>query len=241
MKLEIVFTAGAIKDTDVKGKVLVAFDVFRATSTIITVLEKKCAGVIPAVSVEEAYVKAREMSNCNKNILLAGELHGIKVPGMDFGNSPVEYLEADIANKILILSTSNGTHAIRNAQGASKIIIGALLNARAVAWKLIEEGRDVVFGCAGRLGEFSLEDFVAAGAVAHYIKEKVPGVESTDPVMAAEACFVSYQEDLTDFLRGGKHGRYLEKIGFEEDIYFCTRLNVSRSVPEFRDGKIKLF
>ena len=119
MKLEIVFTAGAIKDTDVKGKVLVAFDVFRATSTIITVLEKKCAGVIPAVSVEEAYVKAREM-NSNENILLAGELHGIKVPGMDFGNSPVEYLEADIANKILILSTSNGTHAIRNAQGPQR-------------------------------------------------------------------------------------------------------------------------
>lgn len=239
MKLEIVFTADEIKHTDVNGKVLVAFDVFRATSTIITALEKNnCAAVIPAISVEEAFAKTREMKSRGEDVLVAGERHGIKVPGMDFGNSPVEYTKAEIENKTLVLATSNGTHAIRNAEGASKIFVGALLNARAVATQLIKEGRDVLFGCAGRLGEFSLEDFVAAGAVAYYIRQMLSEVEITDPVMAAEACFANNSKNLAEFLSRGKHGRYLERIGFEEDIYFCSRLNVSKMVPEFREGKI---
>ena len=54
MKLEIVFTAADIKNIGVEGKVLVAFDVFRATSTIITALENRCAAVVPVCSVEEA-------------------------------------------------------------------------------------------------------------------------------------------------------------------------------------------
>jgi len=174
----------------------------------------------------------------NDKVLVAGELHGIRVPGMDLGNSPTEYMAADLDGHIIVLSTCNGTHAIRNAQGASKIFIGALLNARAVALKIVKEQKDVILGCAGRLGEFSLEDFTAAGAVASYVREAMPEIEATDPVFAAEACFLNYCNDLPVFLRRGKHGKYLEKIGFTEDIDYCTRLNVSKLVPEFRQGKI---
>lgn len=237
MKLEIVFTACEINNIDIGGKVLVAFDVFRATSTIIAAFEKKCAAIIPAVSVEEAQSICRELRCRDKGVLAAGELHGIKAPGMDLGNSPSEYMSADIEGKTIVLSTSNGTHAIRNAQGASRILIGALLNAKSVALKLIEEEKDVVFGCAGRLGEFSLEDFIAAGAVAHFIHQATE-VWATDPVIAAESCFLNHKKNLTSFLREGKHGKYLERIGFEEDINYCTRLNVSQIVPEFRSGKI---
>lgn len=240
MKLELVFTAGEIKNTEFKGKILVAFDVFRATSTIIAALENNCEAIVPAISVEEAWSKSQELKGRNEEVLVAGELHGVKVPGMDLGNSPIEYMDADLKGKTLVLSTSNGTHAIRNAQDASKIFIGALINARAVALKVVKEDKDVVLGCAGRLGEFSLEDFTAAGAVAYFIRQLVPQVQATDAVLAAINCFLNSQPDLTSCLRGGKHGQYLERIGFNEDICFCTRLNASEIVPEFRDGKITL-
>lgn len=240
MKLEIVFTAAAIKETPVSGKVLVAFDVFRATSTIVAAFEKGCAAVIPVCSVDEVWEVSREAKERNKEVLVAGELHGIKVDGMDLGNSPVEYMAAEIEGKTIVLSTCNGTHAIRNAQGASRILIGSLLNARPVALKLIKEGKDVVFGCAGRLGEFSLEDFTAAGAVASFIRQAVPEVQASDPVLAAEACFLNNRKGLTSFLARGKHGKYLEKIGFGEDVRFCSRLNASELVPEFRGDKITL-
>lgn len=238
MKLEIVFTAADIKNIDVGGKVLVAFDVFRATSTIITALENRCAAVVPVCSVDEAWSTSQKLKERNNNVLVAGELHGIRVPGMDLGNSPTEYMAADLEGKIVVLSTCNGTHAIRNACGASRILIGALLNAKSVALKLIQEEKDVIFGCAGRLGEFSLEDFIAAGAVASYIRKAIPEMEATDSVLAAEAGFLSYRNDLPGFLRRGKHGKYLEKIGFTQDIDYCTRLNVSEMVPEFREERI---
>lgn len=241
MKLELVFTAGDVKNTDIRGKVFVAFDVFRATSTIIAALENHCAAIIPAVSVEEAWAKRDELKNRNVGVLVAGERHGVKVEGMDLGNSPVEYMGADLYGKTVVLSTSNGTHAIRNAQAARKIFIGALLNAGPVARKLVKEKRDVVFGCAGRLGEFSLEDFIAAGAVTYFIRQMDPEIQAADSVLAAEACFAYSKNNLTAFLRGGKHGRYLERIGFEKDICFCTRLNIFEIVPEYREGSIKVW
>ena len=240
MKLEIEFTAADIKNAEVGGKILVAFDVFRATSTIITALESGCTAVVPVCSVDEAWSKSQELKSMNQQVLVGGELHGIKIPGMDFGNSPVEYKAADLAGKILVLSTCNGTRAIRNAQGASEILIGGLLNARAVARRLIQGRRDVILGCAGRLGEFSLEDYTAAGAVAFYVREAMTDVKASDAVLAAEACFLTYRNDLGTFLRRGKHGKYLEKIGFTEDLQYCTRLNASHKVPEFREDRITL-
>lgn len=238
MKLEIEFTAADIKKADIGDKVLVAFDVFRATSTIITALENGCIAVVPVCSVDEAWTKSRELKSMGRQVLVGGELHGIRVPGMDLGNSPMEYLEADLAGKILVLSTRNGTHAIRNAQGASGILIGSLLNAKAVALRLIQDRRDVVLGCAGRLGEFSLEDYTAAGAVAFYIMEAVADVQAADAVLAAAACFLTYKNDLVTFLRRGKHGRYLEEIGFTKDIDYCSQLNLYPMVPELLGDRI---
>ncbi len=241
LRLELEFTAAAIKEADLKGKVLVVFDVLRATSTIIAALEKDCAGIIPVVSVEEAWLKYRELKKRNPHVLVGGEIHGKRVQGMDLGNSPVEYLAADLAGKMVVLSTSNGTRAIRNGSLADSILIGSLLNARAVAHRLLREGKDVVFGCSGRLGEFSLEDFSAAGAVSFFLRQELPETEATDRVMAAEACFSQGKDNLGDFLRGGKHGRYLEGIGFHGDIDYCTQLNASQLVPEFRGGKVAIY
>lgn len=238
MKLELALSARDLQRIEVKGKVVAAFDVFRATSTIISAFENNCSAVIPTISPEEARQKLKELGGAPEKILIAGEQHGVKIPGMDLGNSPIEYMTADLKEKTIVMYTSNGTHAIRNAFTADRIFIAALLNAKAVALRLIQEEKDVVFGCAGRLGEFSLEDFTAAGAVAYFIRQIIPEIPATDLVLAAESCFQNNKNALDIFLRNCKHGRYLEKIGFQEDVSFCSRLNVSLMVPEVVGGII---
>src|SRR3712207_6850484 len=42
------------------------------------------------------------------------------------------------------ITTSNGTRAIKGSHGARNILIGALINAKAIAKKLIELNNDVV-------------------------------------------------------------------------------------------------
>ena len=171
-------------------------------------------------------------------VLTAGEKQGLKLPGMDFGNSPLEFSRADLVGGIVVLSTSNGTVAIKNAEKAEKIFIAALLNARGVAEKLACEESDAVFACAGRLGEFSLEDFAAAGAVTHYLCELLPNLRLPDVLMAAQGFFQSIESNLTNVLQNSRHGRYLKEIGFSEDIPYCCQLNVFKIVPEYREGRI---
>ncbi|NLO88766.1 MAG: 2-phosphosulfolactate phosphatase [Clostridia bacterium] len=241
MKLDVVLRAEDVSPENLKGKTAVAIDAFRATTTVITALEKGCRAVIPVLSVEEAEKKREELSALGDEVLIAGERKGLKIPGFDLGNSPREFKEVFLKNKIIILTTSNGTRAIHGSEGAERILIGAFINCRAVAEVLASKGEDVVFVCAGRLGEFSLEDFLAAGAVTHYLKKRAErSLEISDLLIAAEKLFQCTKEDLPGFLGTGKHGKYLREIGFPQDIDHCCALNTSDIVPEYINGVVKI-
>src|SRR6185437_15784570 len=96
---------------------------------------------------------------------ICGERQAVKPPGFDLGNSPGAFVAERVAGKILMMSTTNGTRAIIAARGASAVLIGALVNARAVTGALISTGLDVTLLCSGTEGEISLEYILGAGAV----------------------------------------------------------------------------
>jgi len=241
LKLDIVLRAEDISPKELKGKTAVAIDVFRATTTIITALEKGCRSVIPVVSIEEAEKKKEELLASGHGVFTAGERKGLKIPGFDLGNSPQELRDVSLKDKIIILTTSNGTRAIRNSEGADRILIGAFINCRAVAEVLASKYGDVIFVCAGRLGEFSLEDFLAAGAMTYYLRKKTEqALEISDLTAAAEKLFECTKGDLLGFLGKTKHGKYLKEIGYSRDIDYCCTLNTSSIVPEYAEGEIKI-
>ena len=62
----------------------------------------------------------------------------MRPPGFDFGNSPVELGAADLTEKTLVFSTTNGTRAIRACAGARAILAGSLRNADAVCRAALE-------------------------------------------------------------------------------------------------------
>ena len=84
----------------------VVIDVLRATSAICSGLANGVERFIPVATVEEARVLQAE------GCVAAAERNGQIVEGFDFGNSPVAYMEADLAGKTIALTTTNGTKAI---------------------------------------------------------------------------------------------------------------------------------
>ncbi|RYD06277.1 hypothetical protein N752_05135 [Desulforamulus aquiferis] len=133
------------------------FDILRASSTISTALANGCKEVIPVIDVEDAFALARQLPE--GSFILGGERGAIKVTGFHLGNSPLEYTASVVKDKTVIISTTNGTKAIRYAAGENgRVFIGSLLNCSSVAKALADLSKDIVLVCAGTRGKFSLED-----------------------------------------------------------------------------------
>ncbi|MBP5492742.1 MAG: 2-phosphosulfolactate phosphatase [Clostridiales bacterium] len=111
--------------------VTVIIDVFRAFSLECYLYDLGAKLVRPVGAVEEAWALREKIPDA----VLIGERHGIRVDGFDFGNSPSQIRDASekIRGKVCIHTTSAGTQGIVNATGASQLLTGSLVNAKAVA------------------------------------------------------------------------------------------------------------
>jgi 2-phosphosulfolactate phosphatase len=69
--------------------------------------------------------------------------------GFDFGNSPFSYTKEKVAGKTIVLTTTNGTHALHLSRKAKKIIIGAFINLTAVCNWLKHAGSKRTAGMLG--------------------------------------------------------------------------------------------
>ncbi len=122
----------AIPAEQLRKSAAVVIDVIRATSTIATALAQGAAGVRPVAAVEEAFaLKAQD-----PEAILAGERGGQMVEGFDLGNSPEDFMRKRINNRLLILTTTNGTQALAACTGARAVVTACLLNLDAVAARL---------------------------------------------------------------------------------------------------------
>jgi 2-phosphosulfolactate phosphatase len=219
---------------DLSNSVVVIIDVFRATSTIASVLFNGAKCVIPVDSVP----KAIEIS---KNIdgIAAGERDGMIAEGLQHGNSPLEYSREFIENKILVLTTTNGTRLLQMAlnNNADKIISGSFPNLSAVCDFLSSENKNVVLGCAGWKDRFNLEDTLFAGAVINRIKKQF--AIHCDSSLMAETMYLKHKNNLVDFAPKLTHyHRLVERFGLIEDIKFCLTTDVANILPVYEDGKL---
>jgi len=219
------------KPADVTGcslehTVAVVIDVLRATSTIITALKNGCRGVIPTAEIEEALALRQRVTDHVP--LLTGERQGKKIPGFDLGNSPLEFTKQTVKDKLVIITTTNGTRALLAAAEADKKYVLSLLNLQAVAAALDRDEQDITILCAGTDGGNSLEDSVCAGLLidelVHSSDQYVVDVHGN----ALRDRALSYKQDLVKMFTDAAHGRYLKEIGFIADLEYCARLN---SIP----------
>jgi len=206
--------------------VAVVIDVLRATSTIITALKNGCRGVIPTAEIEEALAIRQRVTDHVP--LLTGERQGKKIPGFDLGNSPLEFTGKVVKDKLVIITTTNGTRALLAAAEADKKYVLSLLNLHAVAEALNRDEQDITILCAGTNGGNSLEDGVCAGLLIDelmHLSDRFV-VDSVGEALRNRA--LSYKQDLVNMFTAAAHGRYLKEIGFADDLAYCARLN---SIP----------
>lgn len=223
----------AIKAAE-RGDLIIVVDVLRCSSTIVTALANGARMIIPAKTLREA----RKMRVENPDYLLGGERGGLRPRGFDLGNSPLEYTPEKVFGKIIMLTTTSGTQALVYSRVAKWVLVGSLLNARAVAEKAISiadsEGINISIIQSGTNGKFSLEDFLGAGAIISMLPNN--NVSLSDSARAALLAFRHAENNLYANLMKSEHSRKLIKLGLTEDIKFSCQINLFTIVPLYRSG-----
>ncbi|EGT3616092.1 2-phosphosulfolactate phosphatase family protein [Clostridium perfringens] len=237
MKVDVIISADYIDSESLKGKIAVVIDMLRATSVITTALYNGARRVIPVVSVEDAFNKAKELKALGEEVLLGGERKALKIDGFDFSNSPLEYRKDIVEGKNVIMSTTNGTRALNLCSKADKVIIASVLNGQAVAKYLENEEKEIVFVNSGTNGEFSSDDFICAGyIISELCKNKTN--ELTDIAKTAKYVYES-SKGIEEFIKDAKHYNILKDLGLDQDLKYCSTKDLIDLVFEFKNGEIK--
>jgi 2-phosphosulfolactate phosphatase len=108
-------------------------DVLRAFTTAAVALSRGATQIVMVGAVDEA-LALRERG---LGAICMGEVGGHAPPGFDYGNSPYELSNADVAGKTIIQRTSAGTQGIvAAARQADSLYAASLVTARATAQAL---------------------------------------------------------------------------------------------------------
>ena len=219
---------------DLKNAVVVIIDVFRATSTIASVLKNGAKCIIPVDTVAKAISISKKI-----DAIAAGERDGQIAEGLQHGNSPLEYSKEFIEGKTLVLTTTNGTKLLQMAldNNADTIISGSFPNLSSVCKFLVEQNKNVVLGCAGWKDRVNIEDTLFAGAVISKIKEHF--TIHCDSSLTAELLYETNKHDIIGFAPKLTHyHRLVDRFGLIEDINFCLTPDVADVLVVYEDGKL---
>lgn len=233
MNIDLIISADDIKEEKIINKSVVVIDMLRATSVIVTAINNGVNKVMPVLTIEEALEKVK---NGREQYILGGERKALKIEGFDCSNSPLEYKKDTVSGKTLVITTSNGTRAIKGSIGAKNILIGALINAKAIAKKLLELDNDVVFVNAGTYGQFSMDDFICSGYIIDCVlKER--DAELTDIANTAHYVYCENQ-NIESFIQNASHYKRIKALNLMDDLEYCCKKDIIEVVPEYRDGII---
>ena len=199
----------------------VIVDVLRATTSLSVALAHGARRVLPVAGPEEAH----RLRSLAPDARLCGERDGKKLPGFDLGNSPAEYGADAVAGRSLIFASTNGSRAMISARTARRRILGAFVNGSAVA-RAVEGEREVVIVCAGKLGDFCLEDASFAGWLCERLAERGARVTG-ESARFARSLAPRDRNEVPALLQGCAQGRHLRDLGaeFAGDVEFCAGLD----------------
>jgi 2-phosphosulfolactate phosphatase len=236
VQIDVILTPSELNDINLSGRSVSVIDVLRATTTMVAALDAGCRDIIPCPSVEEATRLADTLGR--ENVVLCGERDGNKINGFDLGNSPLEFTEQTVGNKTLLMSTTNGTTVISRAKPASVLSAAGFVNAGAVSGFLALGGNDVILICSGKLGRFSLEDMLCAGLIGSLITERISEYSLTDGARMAISLYKKEGKSLLKAFKQSQHGAYLVSLGYLDDLKYASQIDISRTIPVFKDGRI---
>ena len=211
MKVEILHLVDGAKAA--KG-LTVVIDVFRAFTVEAYLARNHAERIIPVGDVQIAFDYKKE----HPDAILCGERGGAMIEGFDFGNSPSQVENVDFTGKTVIHTTSAGTQGIVNASGASEIIAGSLVAAKAIAdYIKYTKPEHVSLVCMGLSGTTRTDEDELCG---EYIKSLVEGKPIKD--LEARIEKIKYTDGAKFFDPARQH------IFPQRDFELSTQVN---SVP----------
>ena len=227
---------------NINPDVAVVIDVLRATTTISWALKNGADSIKVFADLELLKTSAMKW-DIDKRLML-GERGGKKIEGFDLGNSPLSVKKEIVNSNRLFMSTTNGTKSLQRVQNAKHLFAMCLPNRKAVAEKIMSMNTEnlLILG-SGWEGSYSLEDSLAAGALASYLKANCLSKINilNDELHAALALWQYWENDILKCLKTATHGKRLTSLGdYEDDLKCCSELDCLDIVPaQFERGVIR--
>src|SRR3990170_8380075 len=112
---------------------VVVIDVLRVFSTAAYAFAVGVQDITVVSTIAEALaLRARSPGS-----LVMGEVDGLRVPGFDFSNSPIQFDGLDLAGRRLIQRTSAGTQGVIRSWKADRLLVASFCNAQATAQDIL--------------------------------------------------------------------------------------------------------
>lgn len=244
--LEVLFTPadfGTLAHRDLSRTWCVVFDILRATSSMVTALANGAREIIPVAEIAEAVAWRQR----DPAVLLGGERQGLRITAavsggvdFDFGNSPREFTADRVRGRSLVVTTTNGTRALRSCQGAARVLASSFLNLRATAEALRPVVPPLAIVCSGTFEEAAYEDTLAAGALCDLLWSEYDGGHVSDGALMARRLYLEASAELGAAVRSARNGqRLLARPELADDVAFCIQCDMHGFVAEMNaEGRI---
>lgn len=230
--LQIHLTPATVKPEHLHSASVIVIDALRASVSITRALEAGATAIAPVLTVAEAFTKRTQMVQEQgidpASIVLGGERGGERIEGFDLGNSPREYTPGKVSGKTVIFTSTNGTAALLACQQAAMsggvIAVGSLVNVSAVCELVGREARPIQIVCSGTRDEVTLDDCLAAGAIAERLVASFGRAFGSDDsgLLCLGAWERAKREGIGTAMRQGRGGRNLMALGLAQDIEDCS-------------------
>jgi 2-phosphosulfolactate phosphatase len=246
--LEVLLTPAEFEllpQRDLSGTVCVVFDVLRATSSMITALANGADGILPVEDIPEA-LQVREQQ---PDVLLAGERQGLRIQAeltgnisFDLGNSPREFTREKVSGRTIVMTTTNGTRALRACSHARTVLAASFLNLRATARFLEnEKPARLLLVCGGTFDQAAYEDALCAGALCNLVWQRYATGAVADSTHMVRLLYEAEKEHLAAAFAQSRNGRrLLAQPELRGDVSFCAQTDIFPVVAELtRDGLVR--
>lgn len=225
-----------VVEKEIKDSLAIVIDLLRATSVMIWAISNGAKKIVPVESIEEAKL----LKSLNEDVLLGGERGGVLIQGFDLDNSPLSYKKEIIFGRTIVMTTTNGTRALKKAAMAKRIFLGSFINARKTAEYIFKEVlkddiQKIAIVCAGTEEKFTLEDVLCAGYFVDIFKTYLESFKVDDLSLASYELYKKFENDPHEILKYSYHYNRLKQLGFEKDLEFCLKKDFVDTICEFKN------
>lgn len=247
MQIDVILTPAefpTLGARDLSATTCVVFDVLRATSSMLTALHHGAEAIIPVSEIAEALA----IKQHQPDVLLAGERNGLRIrkelsggTDFDFGNSPRDFSPERVRGQTIAWTTTNGTRALRACAHAEMILLGALVNHRALSDILDQlRPRHLLLVCAGTFEAAAFEDLFAAGALIDSLQHLTMNESLSDSAQLVWHAYRHVSEDKELIVSSLNARRLLANADLAPDVAICLqRDTIQLNASLLNDGSVR--